>query len=446
MLTSIIIPVWNGEAVLAACLHSVFMHAGKHAIEVICVDNASADGSVALIRSQFPEVKLLKQPVNLGFAGGVNAGMTAARGEVFVLLNQDCLVASGWLDGLHATLQEQSDCGIVGAVIEDAQGVINHAGALITRPLGYGRHLTEIPSRDVAVDYVTGAIFAIRRATWEKLGGMDEEFYPAYYEESDYCYRARRHGIETYLSVRARGRHLFSSQEWRREPIRHTANQHQSRYRFICKQFSEDELIEFVEAEVAAAATEPSFHESVGRTLASAYTRAHLEEIFQQRVKDGNTVLAAPIQRLMRTGMAEIYRTAYRRSEQLTMPQVDDSTALLAGFEEWQRELGQIHEQIQASFKALAVQRREIEGLYQPLWNHQSLPIYKRIQYGLYKLLGLANIHQFVQLGSLQNAQAQNLEDLFQVFDHRLNLLETQITLHEYRRRLHELLLGYAQR
>jgi hypothetical protein len=128
----------------------------------------------------------------------------------------------------------------------------------------------------------------------------------------------------------------------------------------------------------------------------------------------------------------------------------------LAGFEEWQRELGQIHEQIQASFKALAVQRREIEGLYQPLWNHQSLPIYKRIQYGLYKLLGLANIHQFVQLGSLQNAQAQNLEDLFQqaqnledlfqVFDHRLNLLETQITLHEYRRRLHELLLGYAQR
>ncbi|GIV68453.1 glycosyltransferase family 2 protein [Caldilinea sp.] len=146
MLTSVIIPVWNGEAVLAECLRAVFTHAGEHGLEVICVDNASIDGSAALIRSQFPEVKLLPQPVNLGFAGGVNVGMAAASGEVFVLLNQDCLVAPGWLDGLHATLREQANCGIVGAVLEDANGAINHAGAFITRPLGYGRHRTETPS------------------------------------------------------------------------------------------------------------------------------------------------------------------------------------------------------------------------------------------------------------------------------------------------------------
>lgn len=450
MLTSIIIPVWNGEAVLAECLRAVFMHAGEHALEVICVDNASVDGSAALIRSQFPEVKLLPQPVNLGFAGGVNAGMAAASGEIFVLLNQDCLVAPGWLDGLHATFQEQAHCGIVGAVLEDAHGAINHAGAFITRPLGYGRHRTETPANDVAVDYVTGALFAIRRATWETIGGMDEEFYPAYYEESDYCYRARRRGLETYLSVRTRGRHLFSSREWLREPIRHTANQHQSRYRFICKQFSEAELIEFVDAEVKAAAAELSFHESIGRALASASICEHLEEIFQQRIVDGNSALPPPLKRLLRTGMAEIYRTAYRRSEQLTLPQadnrVDNGGSSTLEFEQWQQELARIYEQIQANFKALAAQRREIEKLYQPLWSNPYLPLYKRIQYALYRFLGLANLHQFMQLSSLQDAQAQNLEDLARVLDHRLNLLETQITLQEYRRRFSELLLSHAQR
>ncbi|MCS6827520.1 MAG: glycosyltransferase family 2 protein [Caldilinea sp.] len=446
MLTSIIIPVWNGEAVLAECLRAVFMHAGKHALEVICVDNASIDGSAALIRSQFPEVKLLSQPVNLGFAGGVNVGMAAASGDVFVLLNQDCLVAPGWLDGLHATFREQANSGIVGAVLEDANGAINHAGAFITRPFGYGRHHTETPTSDSVAEYVTGALFAIRRATWETIGGMDEEFYPAYYEESDYCYRARRRGIETYLSVRTRGRHLFSSREWLREPIRHTANQHQSRYRFICKQFSEAELIEFIEAEVKAAAAEPSFHESIGRALASAFIRQQLEEIFQRRIVDGNSALTPPLKRLLRTGMAEIYRAAYRRSEQLTLPQTDQDGSSTLEFEQWQQELARIHEQIQASFRALAAQRREIEKLYQPLWNNPSLPFYKKIQYALYQLLGLANLHHFVQLRSLQDAQVQNVENLTRVLDHRLNLLETQITLQEYRRRLSELLLSHAQR
>jgi hypothetical protein len=161
---------------------------------------------------------------------------------------------------------------------------------------------------------------------------------------------------------------------------------------------------------------------------------------------DGNSALPPPLKRLLQTGMAEIYYAAYRRSEQLTLPQTDNDGSSTLEFEQWQRELARIHEQIQASFKALAAQRREIEKLYQPLWSNPSLPLYKRIQYALYRFLGLANLHQFMQLRSLQDAQAQNLEDLARVLDHRLNLLETQITLQEYRRRLSELLLAHAQR
>lgn len=446
MLTSIIIPVWNGDSVLAECLRAVHMHTGDYPLEVICVDNASVDRSGEIIRSQFPEVKLLTQPVNLGFAGGVNAGMEVAQGDIFVLLNQDCLVLPGWLDGLHATLREHLDCGIAGAVIEDSQGVINHAGAFIERPLGYGRHRTDIPSHDIAVEYVTGAIFAIRRVTWEKLGGMDEEFYPAYYEESDYCYRARRNGIETYLSIQARGRHLFSSREWQQEPIRHTANHHQSRYRFICKQFSEAELVEFIHAEKEAAETESSFYESIGRALASAYTRQHLEEIFQQRVIDGNTPLTSSIKRLISTGMAEIYRRAYRRSEQLALPQTNDESTSPASFEEWQQEIGKTHEQISASLAAIRAKREELERLSSSPWNHSSLPIHKKLQYTLYRLFGVIHMDQFMQLKTLEDAQVKSLEHHLQMLNHRLNLLETQITLQEYRRRLLDLLLAYGQR
>src|SRR5262245_32586946 len=94
---SIIIPVWNGASVISQCLESVFASADDEMLEVVCVDNGSHDDSAARIASQYPQVRLILQPVNLGFAGGVNAGMAVARGHVFVLLNQDCLSEHDWL-------------------------------------------------------------------------------------------------------------------------------------------------------------------------------------------------------------------------------------------------------------------------------------------------------------------------------------------------------------
>lgn len=446
MLTSVIIPVWNGETVLAECLRSIFANTGEHAVEVICVDNASSDGSAALIRSHFPEVQLLSQPVNLGFAGGVNAGMEAAQGDLFVLLNQDCLVMPGWLDGLHRTFSSYPECGIAGAVIEDAEGAINHAGASITRPLGHGQHSTEVPEDDVTTDYVTGAIFAIRRTTWETIGGMDEEFYPAYYEESDYCYRARRQGIETYLSVRARGRHLFSSREWQRNPIQHNTNHHRSRYRFICKQFSDAELIAFVEAELAAAKSEPFFHQAIGRALAAAYTLQHLNEIEQRRIQDGNVPLSSAIRRLMKVGLEEIYRSAYYRCEQLVSPPDNEQ---VPDFEQWQEQLKEIHSQIQAQFTALYAQQKRL--YQQPDIVSGDLTRQSERRRSLYRRLGLVSDQEFVELQTAYNRlMAEHLDnhfiELLERFDHRLNLLETQLTLQEYRRRLSDLFFAYAQR
>ena len=209
--TSIIVPVWNGASVLPECLRAVYDHSGPDLPEVIAVDNASTDGSADLIAQDFPAVNLIRQPFNLGFAGGVNAGIEAAGGDLFVLLNQDCIVEPGWLAALQAGLLSDPTAAIAGATIFDAGGALNHAGAVIQMPLAFSRHLTTITDRPQRMDCVTGAVFAIRRTAWVDLGALDDEFYPAYYEETDYCYRARCRGLSV-LYVPAAPRSPFAEQ------------------------------------------------------------------------------------------------------------------------------------------------------------------------------------------------------------------------------------------
>jgi GT2 family glycosyltransferase len=222
MQACVIIPVWNGAASIGDCLQTLLDTADARLETVVCVDNASTDGSAELIAARFPQVRLLRQPVNLGFAGGVNAGVAATESEMIVLLNQDCLVQPGWLDGFTQTLHDFPDCGAVGCIVLAANGAVNHAGARITRPLGYGEHLTARPaSAPYPVEYATGAFFACRRSAWEQLGGMDEQFYPAYYEESDFCLRLRQHGYHVRVAPAVQATHLFTSREWQRDPVLH---------------------------------------------------------------------------------------------------------------------------------------------------------------------------------------------------------------------------------
>lgn len=445
MKISVIIPVWNGATVLAACLNALKKYSNPEQTEIICVDNASADDSAALVRTQHPDVQLISQPVNLGFAGGVNAGMAAANGELFVLLNQDCLVSSGWLESLRATFAANPTCGIAGAVLEDDAGAINHAGALITRPLGYGEHIQKPPTQDTAVDYVTGAIFAISRPVWERIGGMDEDFYPAYYEESDYCYRARRHGFETFLSAGAHGRHLFSSRAWQRDPIRHTANQHQSRYRFICKQFVDRELLAFVEAETSAAAHETSFHEALGRVLAASYTLDHLDEILHRRHTDGNNALSPAFRRVLAVGFTDIYRTALHRTEQLALPQPVEG-APANDFATWQAQSAMLHQEIQQLHMRMTTQWQVIDELYTKITGHGiGATPHSSLQNRLRQAYHIATGQHIALLVNVVHELSQH-QELLQALEHRMNLLETQLTLQEYRRQLHDQLVIYAHR
>ena len=320
MQASIVIPVLNGMSVIADCLDSVYAHAGDELLEVICVDNASADESATLVAKQYPRVRLIRQPVNLGFAGGVNAGIDAAQGDVFVSLNQDCVVHAGWLTALIQVLQEHPEFGIAGCTILNADGTVNHAGAMLRRPDAYGVHLTEIgDGQPGGVEFVTGAAVAIRRQTWDTVGRLDEGFYPGYYEDSDYCYRARRKGIETAYVPEARVTHLFSSQELQTDPVKYIANQHRARYRFVSKHFDEREVSDFFDAEYAALEDDGNLDQVVGRVIAARHTVRSLADILERRRFDLGDTVSAAHRRQLQVGFGRVLRQSFTSAETLSL-------------------------------------------------------------------------------------------------------------------------------
>ena len=202
MKASVIIPVWNGREYLPGCLDALLAQEYPD-FEVIAVDNASVDGSAELIAEKYPQVRLIRNIHNLGFAGGCNAGLKVAQGDVLVLLNQDTVVLPGWLRALVEALQKP-EVGIVGCKILYPDGkTIQHAGGWIEWPLGLAHHYGQGEldqgqwDQHREVEYVTGAAMAFQRRLIDQIGGMDEGFWPGYFEDADFCFRAREIGYKT---------------------------------------------------------------------------------------------------------------------------------------------------------------------------------------------------------------------------------------------------------
>ena len=211
MTASVIIPVWNGRAVLEACLEAVLGQRTPNGSmpEVIAVDNASADGSADFIAAHYPQVRLIHNAYNQGFAGGCNRGLEQATGDLLILLNQDTRVQPGWLPELAAAAADPS-AGVVGSKILYPDGkTIQHAGAWIEWPVGLAHHYGYgEPDQGQwdeprPVEYVTGAAMAFRRSVLEQVGALDEGFWPGYFEDADFCLRIRSAGLNAIYAPRA---------------------------------------------------------------------------------------------------------------------------------------------------------------------------------------------------------------------------------------------------
>jgi len=195
---SIIIVTYNGCRYLEGCLSSVLAELWP-GCELIVVDNASTDGSPAFIEEYFPAINLIRNNQNLGFAPACNQGAAMASGEVLVFLNQDTRVETGWLAALVGGLKSAENIGLTTSKIllmsqPDRIHLcgqnVHYTGLVFAR--GFLSPLEALPD-PTNVAAVAGAAFAIRRETWEELGGFDPSFF-MYYEETDLCWRAQLAG------------------------------------------------------------------------------------------------------------------------------------------------------------------------------------------------------------------------------------------------------------
>ena len=215
-LTSVIIPNWNGARYLPECLESLQAQTYPR-LEVIVVDNGSTDDSVALIKRNYPEVRLLELGENRGLTGAVNAGARIAQGEVLALLNNDALPHPGWVAALVAALKRHPEAGMAASkmLLYDRPSIINSAGDTFGRdglPANRGVWEEDRGQYDCE-EWVfggCGGAVAYRRDMWEALGGFDEDFF-MYCEDVDLNWRAQLAGYRCIYTPQAVVHHRLSA-------------------------------------------------------------------------------------------------------------------------------------------------------------------------------------------------------------------------------------------
>lgn len=197
---SIVIVNWNTRDLLLKVLGQLF-DAPRFETEVLVVDNQSSDDSVAAAQRAFPAARVLPQTKNGGFAFGVNRGLEAANGRWILLLNTDAEVDWQQLERFVQAAVAENATGIFGPRILDEHGATQRSTWRRHRPRHYLANalflarFTESPQREDAgdVDCVSGCVFLIHRDVLKDTGGFDERFF-MYFEEADFCERARQAG------------------------------------------------------------------------------------------------------------------------------------------------------------------------------------------------------------------------------------------------------------
>ena len=244
---SIIVINWNGAAFLDVCLKALLAQVTAED-EIIVVDNNSTDNSVPLLRSHFPDVRLICNQRNRGYAGGANTGLRVAIGDVLILLNPDVQIHEGWLAALKDALQDER-VGVAGCkLLYPGNEIIQHAGGIINLPMalpdhyGYRQRDERQWDHRREVDYVTGAALALRRCMLDEIGFFDQGFYPAYYEEVDFCFRVRQAGYQVlYVPDAVATHHEHASLEER--GYNYSYFFHRNRLRFVLKHLSPGEFV-----------------------------------------------------------------------------------------------------------------------------------------------------------------------------------------------------------
>jgi GT2 family glycosyltransferase len=203
-LVSIIIPVYGQHLLTFSCLASIQRCATPQIpFEVIVIDDCSPEPAETAL-SVVSGIRHMRNEENLGFLKTCNKAAALARGEYVLLLNNDTLVTPGWLSAMLGTFSQRANVGMVGAKLIYPDGRLQEAGGIVWRDgsaWNWGRDQdASLPAFNYLreVDYCSGACLLLQRSFWEEVGGFDERYVPAYYEDTDLAFRVREAGKRVY--------------------------------------------------------------------------------------------------------------------------------------------------------------------------------------------------------------------------------------------------------
>jgi GT2 family glycosyltransferase len=258
-LMSVCIVNWNTKDDLRACLRALRAHPHAGGQEIVVVDNASDDGSAAMVRDEFAgaaNLTLIANPFNANYARGTNQALAAARGELLLLLNPDALVTPGALDALAAFLRARPDAAAVAPRLVHEDGRTQHSmrgfptpGALLWDVLGLARVFPgsrrfgayRMPFFDYdragpAPQPMASCLLLTRKAL-EAVGPMDAARFPLFFNDVDWCLRAHRAGLAVYYTPDARVVHRggASTSKIRTDAVRES---HRALLRFYEKHYA----------------------------------------------------------------------------------------------------------------------------------------------------------------------------------------------------------------
>jgi hypothetical protein len=227
---SIIIVSWNCKEYLQKCLRSIVSYPPICAYEIVVVDNASSDGTIESVRLLFPEVKIIVNDKNQGFAAANNIALKQCQNRYFLLLNPDTIVFHGALQALVEYADRHSNAWGVGPAIVNADGSPQRTGIRFpnnwnilvetlfldkifpqSRIFGSHRELYIDPSLARKVDYVQGSCLLIKHEAIQIIGMLDEKYF-MYFEETDWCYRVHQMGGEVHYISESTIKHYGGSE------------------------------------------------------------------------------------------------------------------------------------------------------------------------------------------------------------------------------------------
>ena len=245
---SVIILTYNTRDLTRTCVQSVLADAAttQYVFEIIVVDNASTDDTAALLRSEFPGVRVIVNDTNLGFSRGNNVGLEAARGRYLFLLNSDTQVCTGALAALIEFMDTHADAGACGPMLLNEDGSLQPSGRALPSVWSIFTGMTRLYrlwKRDVYAqrgrDYshvarvgeISGAALLVRREVYTRVGGFDPHIF-AYYEDVDWCKRIGDVGYSIYYVPTAKVMHRWRGTSRTVSELAYRSGQNSQRYYF----------------------------------------------------------------------------------------------------------------------------------------------------------------------------------------------------------------------